>query len=76
MLQCVLLTLTPSGGRGEGGTETISSRKKEGGEKKKARLARPRGPGLKPGTSRVLGGGQGLHATAVCWSSQHFLVYR
>ena len=37
---------------------------KEGGEKK-ARAARPRGPGLETGTSRMLGEGPQLHAMGV-----------
>ena len=34
---------------------------REGGEKKKAHIVRPRGPGLKPGICRVLGEGPQLH---------------
>ena len=42
--------LSPEGGR-------------KGGWRKKARAARPAGPGLEPGTCRVLGEGHQLHAT-------------
>ena len=42
--------LSPEGGR-------------KGGWRKKARAARPPGPGLEPGTCRVLGEGHQLHAT-------------
>ena len=41
--------LSPEGGR-------------KGGWRKKARAARPPGPGLEPGTCRVLGEGPQLHA--------------
>ena len=44
--------LSPEGGR-------------KGGWRKKARAARPPGPGLEPGTCRVLGEGPQLHATGV-----------
>ena len=44
--------LSPEGGR-------------KGGWGKKARAARPPGPGLEPGTCRVLGEGPQLHATGV-----------
>ena len=44
--------LSPKGGR-------------KGGWRKKARVARPPGPGLEPGTCRVLGEGPQLHATGV-----------
>ena len=42
--------------------KTISRRRKEGRVEKKARAARPPGPGLKPGTCRVLDEGPQLHA--------------
>ena len=35
---------------------------RKGGWRKKARTARPAGPGLEPGTCRVLGEGPQLHA--------------
>ena len=44
--------LSPEGGR-------------KGGWRKKARAACPLGPGLEPGTCRVLGEGPQLHATGV-----------
>ena len=44
--------LSPEGGR-------------KGGWRKKARAARPPGPGLEPGTCSVLGEGPQLHATGV-----------
>ena len=40
-------------------------RKKEGRVEKKARAARPPGPGVEPGTCRVLGEGPQLHAMGV-----------
>ena len=46
----------------KGAKKTISGRRKEGRVEKKARAAHPPGPGLEPGTSRVLGEGPQLHA--------------
>ena len=48
--------LSPEGGR-------------KGGWRKKARAARPPGPGLEPGTCRVVGEGPQLHATGVVQTS-------
>ena len=45
----VRIKLSPEGGR-------------KGGWRKKVCAARPLGPGLEPGTCRVLGEGPGLHA--------------
>ena len=42
--------------------KTISSRRKEGRGRKKARAARPLDPGLEPGTCGVVGEGPQLHA--------------
>ena len=56
------LTLTLCGVGGEGAKKTISRRRKEGRVEKKARAARPPGPGLEPGTCRVLGEGLQLYA--------------
>ena len=46
----VRIKLSPEGGR-------------KAGWRKKARAVRPPGPGLEPGTCRVLGKGPGLHAS-------------
>ena len=51
--------LSPEGGR-------------KGGRRKKARAARPPGPGLEPGTCRLLGEGHQLHAPGGCLDKQAF----
>ena len=48
----------------------------KGGWRKKARAARPPGPGLEPGTCRVVGEGPQLHATGAVQTSQPFRAYR
>ena len=66
---CLILTINPNtftGLVGKGRKKTKNSwRRKEGRVEKKVRAARPRGPGLEPGTYRVLGEGLQLHATGV-----------
>ena len=53
--------------------KAISRRKKEGRvEQKKARAARLQGPGLEPGTCRMLGEGPQLHAMGGCLDKQAF----
>ena len=43
---------------------------REGGEKKRSQRPPPPGPGLEPGTCRVLGEGPQLHATGGCLDKQ------
>ena len=54
----------------------LSPERRKGGWRKKARAACPPGPGLEPGTCRVLGEGHQLQAMGAVLTSKPFSAYR